>query len=108
MLLDYDHDNYSQVYGEIKEAFRALTKDVILQPYLSDKDFTSSNDDNDVGYNIYVFDIRYQHIFTASQTFKVEGKFNGVDLAGIYGYALVSTNKLASIGSDGQRHFDLI
>ena len=28
--------------------------------------------------------------------------------AGIYGYALVLTNKIVSIGRDGQRNFDLI
>ena len=28
--------------------------------------------------------------------------------AGIYGFALVLLNKLVSISSDGQRHFDLI
>ena len=28
--------------------------------------------------------------------------------SGIYGYDLVLTNKRVSIGSDGQRHFDLI
>ena len=32
ILLNYDDDNYSQGYGQIKEAFRALTKDDILQP----------------------------------------------------------------------------
>ena len=46
----------------------------------------------DVGYNLYVFDIRYQRNFTASQPIKVE----------------VLTNKLVGISSDGQRYFDLI
>ena len=32
ILLNYDDDNYSQGYGQIKEAFRALTKDNIVQP----------------------------------------------------------------------------
>ena len=30
--LNYDDDDYSQGYAHIKEAFRALTKDDILQP----------------------------------------------------------------------------
>ena len=34
ILLNYDDDDYSQGYHQIKEAFRALTKDDILQPYL--------------------------------------------------------------------------
>ena len=32
ILLNYDEDDYNQGYGQIKEAFRALTKDDILQP----------------------------------------------------------------------------
>ena len=61
MLLNYDDDDYSQGYHEIKEALKALTKDDILQPYISEQDFRSSNvRADDVGYNLYVFDIRYQ------------------------------------------------
>ena len=40
-----------------EEAFGALTKDDILQPYLSDNGFRSSNKDVDKGYNLYLFDI---------------------------------------------------
>ena len=107
ILLNYNDDNYSQGYGQIKEAFKALTKDNILQPYISDSDFRSSNDGNNIGYNIYAFDIRYQKDFESSQPLKVEFKFDGVVPAGIYGYALVLTNKLISISSDGHRMFDL-
>ena len=32
ILLNYEDDDYSQGYGQIKEAFKALTKDNILQP----------------------------------------------------------------------------
>ena len=109
ILLNYDDDDYSQGYHQIKEAFRALTKDDILQPYVSDDNFRTSNfAANDVGYNLYVFDIRYQKDFTNSQPIKVEYKFDGVVPNDINGYALVLTNKLISISSDGQRHFDLI
>ena len=60
-LLNYDDDDYSQGYHQIGEAFTALTKDDILQPYISDDAFRTSNAAaNDVGYNLYVFDIRYQ------------------------------------------------
>ena len=106
-MLNYNDDNYSQGYGQIKEALKALTEDNLLQPYISDADFRSSNNDNNIGYNIYVFDIRYQKNFESSQPIKVEFKFDGVIPAGIYGYALVLTNKLISISSDGQRMFDL-
>ena len=49
ILLNYNDDDYSQGYGQIKEAFKALTKDNILQPYISEHDFRSSNDVNDIG-----------------------------------------------------------
>ena len=108
ILLNYDNDDYSQGYGLIKEAFKALTEDDILQPYITEDDFRSSNEGNNIGYNIYAFDIRYQKNFENAQPVKVEFKFSENIPAGIYGYALVLTNKLISISSDGQRMFDLI
>ena len=107
ILLNYNDDDYSQGYGQINEAFKALTKDDILQPYISEDDFRSSNEGNIIGYNIYAFDIRYQKNFENAQPVKVEFKFSENIPAGIYGYALVLTNKLISISSDGQRMFDL-
>ena len=107
ILLNYVDDNYSQGYGQIKEAFRALTKDDILKPYISQDDFRSSNEGNNIGYNKNAFDIRYQKNFENSQPIKVEFKFSENIPAGIYGYALVLTNRLASISSDEQRMLDL-
>ena len=107
ILLNYDDDDYSQGYGQIKEAFKALTKDDILKPYISEDDFRSSNEGNNIGYNMYAFDIRYQKKFENAQPVKVELNFSENIPAGIYGYALVLTNRLASITSDGQRMFDL-
>ena len=109
IILNYDDDDYSQGYSQIKEAFRALTKDNILETYIDDDNFITSNARaDDVGYNLYVFDIRYQKNFTKSQPIKVEFKFNGVVPNDTNGYALVLTNRLISISSDGQRYFDLI
>ena len=108
VLLNYNDGNYSEGYAQIKEAFRALSKDDIPKPYISDNDFRSTNDGNNIGYNLYVFDIRYQKFFEDSQPMKVEFKFDRVIPARTYGYALVLTNKLISISSVGQRHFDLI
>ena len=108
ILLNYDDDDYSQAYGLIKEAFRALTKDDILKPYITEDDFRSSNEGNNIGYNIYAFDIRYQKNFENAQPIKVEFKFSENIAVGIYGYALVLTNRLVSITSDGQRIFDLV
>ena len=107
ILLNYEDDDYSQGYGQIKEAFRALTKDDILKPYITEDDFRSSNEGNNIGYNIYAFDIRYLKNFENAQPVKVEFNFLENINDGIYGYALLLTNKLASITSDGQRMFDL-
>ena len=63
ILLNYNDDDYSQGCGQIKEAFLALTKDDILQPYKTDHDYRSSDDDDDddddLGYNIHVCSIKY-------------------------------------------------
>ena len=59
-LLNYSDDDYSQGYGLLKQAFKDLTTDDILEPYISDNDFRSTNDGNNIGSNLYVFDIKYQ------------------------------------------------
>ena len=87
ILLNYNDDKYSKSYGQNKESFKALTKDNILQPYISEDDFRSSNDDNDIAYNIYAFNIRHQKIFESSQPIKVDFKIHGVVTAGKYCYA---------------------
>ena len=73
-LLNYDDDDYSQGYGLIKEAFKSLTKDNILQSYISEDDFRSDNNGNNIGYNIHVFDIRYQKDYQSGQSIKIEFK----------------------------------
>ena len=108
ILLNYDDDDYSQGYGQIKEAFKALTKDNILQPYISEDDFRSDNNGDNIGYNIHVFDIRYQKSYQSGQSVKLEFKLEKIVPAGVYGYALVLTNRLVSISSDGDRMLDLI
>ena len=66
IILNYDDDDYTQGYSQIEEAFRALAKDDIFQPYISLDNFRSSNiRAYDIGYNLYVFDIRCQQNFTA-------------------------------------------
>ena len=107
ILLIYNDDDYSQGYGHLKEVFKALTKDDILQPYISEDDFRWSNDGDNIGYNIHVVDIRYQKNYDSGQSVKVEFNFDRVIPAGIYGYALVLTNRLVSKRSDGLRMFDL-
>ena len=91
----------------MKGALRALIKDNILQPYVSEEDFIFSKEGDNIDYNIHAFDIRYQKNFQNGQSVKVEFKLDGVVPAGIYGYASVSTKRLVSISLDGQRMFDL-
>ena len=70
ILLNYNDDDYRQGYGLIKAVFKTLTKDDILQPYISEIYFRSSNDGNIIGYNLYVFDNRYQKNFEPAQPIK--------------------------------------
>ena len=105
--MNYNDDVCSQGYGQKKEAFRALRKDNILQQYISEDDFRSSSKANDVGYNIHAFDIGYQKNCESAQPVKIEFKFSENIPAGIYGYALVLTNRLRNMSSDGQRMFDV-
>ena len=107
ILLNYNGNDYSQGYGQIKQAFMALTKIDKLQPYISEHDFRSSNDGIIIGYNLYVFDVRYQKRFEGAQPIKVDFKVSEKNPAGVYGYALLLTNRILSIGPDRQRHFDL-
>ena len=108
-MLNYIDDDYSQGYGQNEEAVRALTELDIPKPYITENDSTSSNDDGDnIGYNLHVFDRRYHKNLENAQQNKVEFKLSEKIDSRIYGFALVLRNKLVSIGSDGQRHFDLI
>ena len=106
--MKYNDDDCSQGSGQIVEAFRAQKKDDILKPYVSEHDFRSTNDDNDIGYKLYVFDIGCQKKIESAQPTKVVFKFSEKVPAGIYSYGLVLAKKINSISSDGQRHFDLI
>ena len=49
ILLNYDKDDHSRGSGLIKEAFKALTRDDILQPFISENDFKSYNDGDNIG-----------------------------------------------------------
>ena len=77
IILNYDDDYYSQGFLQNIVSSRALTKDDILQLYISDDDFRSSNAGVEIGLIFYVSDIQYQQNFTASQPIKVEFKFDG-------------------------------
>ena len=102
-----------KLYSNWRNFYRSNKND-IFQPNITDQDFTSTNvnnagDDADsVGYSLYVSNIRYQKNLESAQPIKTEFKFSEDVPARIYGYALVLTNQLVSISSDGQRQFDTI
>ena len=52
--------------------------------------------------------MRYQKNFESAQLITVEFRFDGAIPAGIIDNALLLTNKLIRISSDGQCHFDLV
>ena len=108
-FLIYYNDDFCQGYLQTEEDFRALTRDDNLPAFMSDDDFRSSNTRFvELGYNLIVFDIRYQQNFTASRAIKGEIKFDGNVFNDMNGYALVVTSKLVSMSRDGQRIFDLV
>ena len=111
IVLKYDDDEIAQKNAMLKkkEAFGALTRDNILQSCISDADFRSSKISVvNIGYHLYVFYIRHQQVFLASQPIKVEFNFDGLVPNDNNGYAIMLTKKLVSVSSDGQRRFDLI
>ena len=109
---NYAIDKYSQAFGEIVSCFRHFAKAKILQPYVTQKDFITSNNytDGNPGYKLYVFDFRHHQDYSSHQPIKVRFDFRPAVLAATnsFGYALLLTNKLVSVSSDGQRQFDLI
>ena len=82
VLLSFDDDNYSQGYGQFGEVSRALTKDYILQPYMFDIDFRLFKNGDDIGYNLYVFDIRWKKNLKSAQPIEVNLKFQQTFLLG--------------------------
>ena len=108
----YAIDDYSQAYGEIVSRFRHLAKDNNLQPYITQKYFLTPNfyRDGNPGYILYVFDIRHHQDYSSAPPIKVRFNFGPPVLiaTNLVGYALLLKNKLLSVSSDGERHFDLI
>ena len=82
------------------EAFRAPTKDNILQLHISEDDFRLSNDSDNM-LSMYNITKKIQ----SAQPVILEFKLDGIVPANIYGYDLVLTNRWLSITSDGQRMF---
>ena len=109
---NYAIDKLSPTYGENVSCFRHLAEDNILQPNITQKDFIKSNKypDANTGYILYVFEIRHHRDYSSAQPIKVGFDFRPTVPAAtnLFGYALLLTNKLVSVSSDGQRQFDLV
>ena len=78
------------------------TQTDFLKPIIDYKNFRNE-------YNFYIFDLNNQKEKIAAQPIRLEFKFDGIIDANTYSaFALVLSNRLVSVSSDGQRHFDLI
>ena len=67
MICNCAIDKYSQAYGGIVSCFRHLAQDNILQPYITDKDFVTSNNcpDGNLILNLYVFERRHHQDYSS-------------------------------------------
>ena len=101
--VDFDRNKYNEPYNEIRRFY----KDYIRgegSPYITFKDYKEL-------YNLWVFDLRAQKDNPSAQPIQVNFKFRaGYDaVANNYqATALVLTQKVVSVSSDGQRQFDLL
>ena len=101
--IDFTRNKYNEPYNEIRKFY----KDYIGgegSPYITFKDFKEL-------YPLWVFDLRAQKDNPSAQPIQVKFKFRaGYDAttANYQATALVLTQKLISVSSDGQRQFDII
>ena len=102
--LDYPRNNFHEAYYQIENFFLKHTEDRVLKPFIGLNSFKES-------YNLYVFDISSQKDHIDAQPITVDFKFYNVRDVNVLDYtafALVLTNRLVSISSDGKRMFDII
>ena len=106
---NYAVDKYSQAYGENVSCFRHLVKNNILQPYITQNDFITSNyyPNDNLGYNLYVLVICHHKDYSSAQPINVRFDFRPPvpTATNLVGYVLLLMKKLVSVGSDGQRLF---
>ena len=112
-ISDYEHDRFSQAYGEIFSCFRHLTGDKTLQPYITRNDSRTSTNYPAIDrprYNLYVFDISYHQGFGTSQPLAVNFEFSPPVDAGVELIVknLLLTTKIISNSRDGQRGYESI
>ena len=101
--VDFNRNRYNEAYNEVKRFF----KDYIHgegSSYISFKNFKKL-------YPLWVFDLRAQRHNDSDQPIQVKFKFRaGYDVVGenYQATALVLTQKIISVSSDGQRQFDIV
>ena len=112
IICNFAMAEYSQTYGEIVSCFRHSAKNIILQLYITQKAFLTSNNypGGNPGYNVYVSDNHHHQDFSSAQNIRVRFDFRPVVPAAtnLTGYAVLLTNKLVSVSSDGQKQFNLV
>ena len=108
----YAIDKYSQAYGEVVSCFEHLAEDNLLQIYITQKDFKTSDNypDGKPGCNIYVLDVRHHQDFSSARPIKIGFDFRPAVPAAtsLFDCALLLTKKLVSVSSDGQKQVDLV
>ena len=94
---NYAIDKFSQAYAEVVPCFRHLAKDIILLPYITQKDILTSNNypDRNPGYNLYVIDIRHHQDYSSAQPINVmfDSRPAVPAATNLIGYALLLTNR---------------
>ena len=101
--VDFDRNMYNEPYNEIRRFYKDYIKGE-GSPNISFKEFKEL-------YNLWVFDLRNQKDNPSSQPISVDFKFRaGYDAVGAdyQATALILSQKIISVSSDGQRQFDII
>ena len=104
--VDFNRNKYNEPYNEIRRFYKDYIKDIKGEgpPYITFKDFKEL-------YNLWVFDLRAQKDNPSAQPIRVNFKFSAAFNHAANNYqavALVLTQKMISVSSDGQRMFDII
>ena len=111
--MDYDDDKNCEGFGQTVPCLQHLTKDEIVQPNITEEDFTThfvnarGENTGDIGINYKILIYVTEKIISA-QLLKVNFETFENIIPGLVGFALVLRDKLITIKSDGQRHFDSI
>ena len=101
--IDFDRNKYNDAYNEVRRFYKDYIKGE-GSPYITFKEFKEI-------YNLWVFDLRAQKQNPSAQPIKVNFTFRAGFNATAGNYqaiALVLTQKIVSVSSDGQRQFDIL